>query len=198
MKTTIGQVQDKVEARLLELVNEIIFHPDDLKLNHFRISPTFHVINIDGHPSDKGRIIGPGGANFVALKHLVAAMGHKFGFRFQLGRVENSDGPVEYDRYGKTKLGNDWHESKVRDLFERAVMACLIEPATVAIDDVDEKSSVLRVAHSVREPAADLRRVTNALQTIFNAVGKANGRQLYVSAEAEQPATANGRFSAAA
>ena len=201
MKTTISEVADKVTARLRELIVEIILHPEALEF--IRIPLTSHlVLNMRAQVTDTGRIIGPKGAHFIALKTLASLMGQRAGMRVMLGRM---DAPVEgapCDSYKKVEFRQDWDAEKVRAMLERAACSSLTFPANVTVSDADKVTSVLTIYHSPREPSALVSALVEAFQVLFNAIGKANGRMLYVSAEAEvveppQPATADGRWAKA-
>lgn len=201
MKTTIAAAADTVTERLRELIAEIILHPDSLEF--IRIPLTSHVVlNMRAQVSDTGRIIGPGGAHFRAFKMLAAIMGERQGVKVLLGRMDAPLDSRPADSYRKVEFRVDWDADKVRGLLERAASSSLPLGATVTAVDVDDVTSVLTIQHSPRERSELVTALVEASQTLFNAIGKANGRMLYVTAEAEaletpQPDSADGRWAKA-
>lgn len=203
MKTIIkNPVGEKVERVLRDIVHEIILHPDDFEVIQIPLSSHL-VVNLRAQTSDTGRIIGPKGAHFLALKIIVAAVGASCTKRVLLGRMEpplDGKGP---DSYNKLVFKKDWNEAKVREILERTVASIFTYPSSVTVKDVDEVTSVLCVTISSRERADLVAQVSDALQTLFNAVGKANGRIVLVDVVAEtpepaQPGSADGRWAKAA
>lgn len=201
MNQPLSPAAFRVTDRLREIVAEIISRPDELQFIPLGTGSRV-ILNVQVNASDTGSVLGKGGAHFRALGTLAALMGQRAGVRLTLNRMKEPEPGERADPAKKVKLKKVWASDKVSDLLERTACSVLTHPTAVTVEDADSVTSFLTIRHSPREIAALVEALVTACEPLFNAIGKMNGRVLYVSAEAasaesQQPEKADGRFARA-
>jgi predicted RNA-binding protein YlqC (UPF0109 family) len=182
------------------LVTEIISHPENLIIET-KLHTQSIVLTLQAHAADTPRLIGSGAETFRALGIIAAAMGARAGLRVSIPPIRE---PVvgEPDRY-KFAPQKQWPKERIVALLTDVARAAFADSGAVEVKLFDDDASVsttieLWVARNER--GALVFALGAALRTLFDAIGKANGRILYLDViakkeiEATQPGTAAGRF----
>jgi predicted RNA-binding protein YlqC (UPF0109 family) len=182
------------------LVTEIISHPENLIIET-KLHTQSIVMTLQAHAADTPRIIGSGAENFKALGIIAAALGARAGLHVSVPPIRE---PVvgEPDRY-KFSPQPDWPKERIVKLLTDLARAAFADSSAVEVKLFDDDASVsttieLWVARNER--GALVFGVGAALRTLFDAIGKANGRLIFLDvvakkeSEGPQPGTAAGRF----
>lgn len=128
-------------------------------------------ISIRSSKSDMGRIVGREGHHLEVLSTLVMAMGEKAGetiFIEHLEPIFNGEPPENKARWDDTAF-DILAEDTARAVFDDAAVEIHRSGMTVMVE----------VRTGDKQEKAD--RIGGALKSIFNAIGKANGRKIFVS-----------------
>lgn len=186
------------------IVTEIISHPENLVIESKEFTQSL-VLTVQAHAADTPRLIGEGAVNYKALVVVATALGARAGLRVSVPPIRE---PVvgEPDRY-KFSPTPDWPKEKIVKLLTDTARATFADPDAVEVKLFDDESTVsttveLWVARNER--SALVFALGAALRTLFDAIGKANGRLIYLDVvakkdiEGPQPTSADGRFSKAA
>jgi len=182
------------------VVTEIISHPEDLVLEAKQFTQSI-VVTIQAHAADTPRLIGEGAANYKALVLLAVALGARAGLRVSIPPIRE---PVvgKPDRY-KFAPNESWPKEKIIKLLLDVARGTFSDPDAVeakVFDDDSTVSTTVELWVARNERLALVTGFGSALRTLFDAIGKANGRLLYLDVVAKkdvdgrQPATAAGRF----
>jgi len=190
-----------IQDLIADLLREFILHPDSLKVSAVPLAQSIS-IRIEVHTGDMGRIIGEKGAHFRALESLCLCAGLKHGVAINLAPIAEPKGGRP-DRYEKFKARDDWRYSEILSLLERAAKMIFKSEEAISLTttDEDEHLTIVTVNVARRESYEVIVAGSLALRTLFNAVGKANGRTIFVQVAAAndtdppQPKSAAGRFS---
>lgn len=184
-----------------EILREFILHPGELEVVAVQLTKSA-TVHIKANGGDVGRIIGERGAHFKALQHVCLAVSHKHKTAIELAPVAEPESG-RADRYQKFAAKENWREKEVLSLLTRTVRMIFRHESVIDIETKNMPGAItvftVRIARA--EDGDIVQIMQAALKTIFNAVGKANGRTLYVeliaekSHEAErQPKSAGGRY----
>jgi predicted RNA-binding protein YlqC (UPF0109 family) len=189
-----------VRSLFQDILSEFVLHPDDLKVCTVEMRRTI-IVQIFAAGRDVGRVIGERGAHFNALKILGAMIGLKHGVAVELEPVPDPKEPGKSERYDSFKARDDWRKEIILALIGRTASAALRFPDAISVSclDANEASSIVEIVCASAEPAGLIEPVEQSLKALFNAVGKANGRTIFVSVipsrkvDPPQPKTAAGR-----
>jgi predicted RNA-binding protein YlqC (UPF0109 family) len=189
----------KKTVLLLErILNEFTFHPEDRDVFEEPLGALTKII-IRPHKADMGRILGRKSIHLNALRAIVN--GISLAQRRPMKIVLEEPVTGEKEKYDRFKAREVWRRDEVGKLLKDTVEMMvrgkvslkLTEKGEVSAFDVlvEDKESLTRV-EAMQEP----------LQVIWNAIGKANGRELFIvlkmqAPEDQQPATSDGRFAKA-
>ena len=199
---------EKVTSLIESLVKEITTNKDQVSVESLALS-TKTPIRIDVHPSEVGRVIGEHGAHFKALENILLAISYKAKQVFELLPMQEPDASVVPIRYGRFHGQDDWPAHKVKKLIEDTAMAVFRNESAVVVEVREMKNFVSAFTINVdrREEADVIKIVQPAFTTLFNAIGRVNGRVLIVEIvpdksvakgkpgrEERQPLTSDGRF----
>lgn len=142
-------------------------------------------------------MIGTGGVNFKAIKTIVSIVGHHLGLQVLVPPIME---PItgEADRH-KFRPDKNWPKDRICKLIESTARACVSHPDAVRLEESDcgDQSTMIEVTVSRSERQELVFRLREAFETIFDAVGKRNGRIIMVALMTDQdpgqPDTAAGR-----
>jgi predicted RNA-binding protein YlqC (UPF0109 family) len=187
------QQVEKVKGILGRIVEDIIFHADCLKIDDSTVG-NLSIISILTHYADKGRVIGTDGKTFKALKVLVGHIGRNLGLQISLDRVGTSvDGPI--DRYGKFKWKREWDRERILGLcldvcklLNRGSEDPVVDESSEEKEDGSATTIIKIILHGA-DGATRRAELQDAMFTIFNAIGRKNGRLLSVAFVSELEST---------
>lgn len=193
MKTT----NDK-DSLTISLIRDIIrcfaMHPEDVVLQIEEVG-SLTVIKIKVHRADTPRILGRKALQWKALQAITRGLKHDHG-SYSIKLLEPTVG--EPEKFQIFEPRENWNKvaifsilSRLLDqLFGRAVIVC----------NESEDQTVWDVSVELKEQPVRVEVLGEAIQILWNAMGKANGRILIVNvrremeSEPSQPRTAAGRF----
>lgn len=189
-----------IQGLFRDILKEFVLHPDSLEVVVVPYAQGMTVL-ITAAGRDVGRVIGEKGAHFNALKIIGAAIGIKHGVTVELEPVPDPTEPGKSERYEKFKARDDWPKDKIVALLDRTARAVFRydESIEVTTEDLSEATTMATVLCASAEQGSLIEPFQNSLKAIFNAVGKANGRTIFVvvtpskKADPVQPKTAAGR-----
>lgn len=191
---------DSVMTLLKMVLTQMISHPQELVIEKFPLAKSLK-ITIQAHAADTGRLIGEGGANYNALVALMSTIGARYGIRVNIAPIKE---PVvgESERY-RFHSNPNWPKQNIMGLIKQISRCAFSYPdqiEVVAHDDAETLSTTIEVMVARNETEATVRVLQRAYNVLFDAIGKSNGRILYVDivpqqdAEPAQPSSASGRF----
>jgi len=166
---------------LRRLVSGFLLHPEELQID---VAPgdgsgTLE-ITLRAPRGDTCRLIGGGGKHFRALEFIVGRMGVKYMQPARLLPIPRSDfGPL--DKNPKFEPKADWPKEEIIELLREVCLACLNhELLQITAADNGEYSTKLTVKVSTDEPLRIVEEFATALRELFDDIGKAKGRILYI------------------
>lgn len=190
---------EKTVTHLLrKLVNEFIFHPEDLEITPRRFQKIIS-ITWRGHRGDTSRMIGTGGATYEQLAKLMAMVGQAHGYEVDLERVSPAIRGVA-ERYDPFKARPDWPRARIMDLLEEmARMATKHGQVRIESGDLTDSKTGVQVDICTAETLNTETRLRETLAHVFNVIGNKNGRTITLNVTRAlplevQPETAAGRF----
>lgn len=170
--TDTKQIHDLLEAMVKGFTR---WHDDlEIKTHETDQSVTF---SIASHADDTGKIIGVSGVMVKALQLVLDEMGNAIQKRVRLIVCEPSCGqkmaqdPFSFDSKYQVK--------PQRDLLERVAHACSNDGASVHVTHHGPEITVLVLTLDTEYGRKDSA-LERALSTIFNAIGKSHGANLFV------------------
>jgi predicted RNA-binding protein YlqC (UPF0109 family) len=170
--TKSPQFEADIERLIRILADAFTEHHDDLRIE-CRPLPRRTVIAVTPHIDEYGKMIGTAGVRVNAIKTLVNAFAlrHQRQVTFSLEKppgTENTDRP-------KFKANPDWKSDGAVQLLQD-VLLLLFTSATCRPEDRGD-TTIINATVNKGEALADLAyEICDALDTIFQAIGKAQGR----------------------
>jgi len=166
---------------LKSLVTAMVFHPEDLKIDHKALSASLEV-RIQANAADTSRLIGKGRQNHKALSTLFAVICRAKGFRFYLARIVEP--AVGEAGEGFVFLPDPaWPRERIKDLLcdvARAIFPSTHDPLVLLADSIDDDRTTLEVYVSPKESREVIELVRPELDRIFGGIGSVQGRKLAV------------------
>jgi predicted RNA-binding protein YlqC (UPF0109 family) len=199
----ITETEKLVTNLLRRVITRMILHPEDLVIST-RLSQTSINLKLQAQVSDTGKIIGERGSMFNALKAICLTMGQRYGVTILLGRIEEpEDG--QKDEFTRFKLNDQWKyefETVDRQLLELVCTHTFKGDSTVTSSEIGKGETQFDILVARDEQARPCQAMQESLQTIFTAIGKAQGRLIYITINpglaatgpGQQPVTSRGRF----
>jgi predicted RNA-binding protein YlqC (UPF0109 family) len=199
---------EDVTSLIERLVKAITTNKDDVHVECLPLA-TKTPVRIEVHPSEVGRVIGEHGTHFKALQNIVLAISYKRRTVFELLPMQEPDAGVVPIRYGRFKGQDDWPKQQITELVTESVKAVFKNESAIDIEvrDMTNFCSAYTIKVDRREDADVVKIVQGAMTTLFNAIGRINGRVLIVEIVADkvaskpdrggserQPLTPDGRF----
>lgn len=176
--TTTNSAEAFAKDIILRILREITLHPQHIKLTESPLGRTT-TIKIQVNRGDMPRVIGSKGAHAMALETLVGIIGRRQNALLKTRVIEPEVG--EQDRFSKFAPREEWDKQKVQDLMTDIVESIFQYPVRVEVMDGEEYQSVCEVFVSQGENKELVQTVNAALNPLFVAIGKANGRLLTVN-----------------
>lgn len=201
MNTT--EIEKLVTTLLRRVLTAIILHPDELVITPATGSTSVSY-KLQAHVSDTGKIIGERGMMFNAIRNLVTVLGQRYGVTIHLGRVEEPESG-DKDKFTRFKLNDGWtNEFELVDahLVEELCQHCFKGEIQVHYGEIGRGETQFNLKVARDEPARLCQLMQETLQVIFTAIGKAQGRLIYIvvsptleaTGPGQQPETSKGRF----
>jgi predicted RNA-binding protein YlqC (UPF0109 family) len=181
MKTTTKVVSKGVPHQIAcelvkRILSEITFHHDQLKVHAIELGVGWMVV-ISATRGDTPRIVGGRGMTFKAIDCLVGAIGNKYRMKIRAKLEEPTTG--EQDRYERFKASEDWNRDGILKLLQDVCQQVFTHPIVdLSLADIDNQTSLVTVQVSRAEDRRLVEPVSKALEILFNAIGKANGRTI--------------------
>jgi predicted RNA-binding protein YlqC (UPF0109 family) len=174
---------NKPEQIAVELVNRILaeftYEHEHRRVFAEAVGRSF-VIKIQLHRADTPRAVGERGSHIQALDRVVAAVGNKSGVNMRAQLIEPEVG--EKSQYGRFKPATNWNREGILKLLTDIGNAVFLGKTSVRLHEAggtDITSSVeLHVERTENRQLVEV--VAGALKILFNAIGKANGRLLFL------------------
>lgn len=183
MTTTKTGAGRKAAVELIQrIVKEFTFHHDTLAVSTEDVAGKCVVV-IQAHAADTPRLIGGGGLNFKGLSVLVAAIGNRFKEKLLLKVADPVVGSKE--RYEKFHAVENWNREKIIGLLKDTCAVVFQHPVMINVGDLNRETSLITIQLSRLEDQRFVEPIGKALGIVWNAVGKANGRDLKLDVEVE-------------
>jgi len=136
------------------------------------------MIKIQRHRADTPRAVGERGSHIKAIDQLCSVIGAKGGVNIRTQLLEPEVGSTE--RYHKFKPAASWNSEAVKSIAQDICEATLTIPVEVKVHDGEDFTSTLEIVVDRSENHMLVDTVTKSMEVLMNAVGKANGRILFV------------------
>jgi predicted RNA-binding protein YlqC (UPF0109 family) len=162
---------------LTRILDQFTYHPENRKVWAAAVGRSW-IIKIQLHRADTPRAVGERGSHVRALEMIAAAIGAKAGANIRTQLLEPEVGLPE--RYHKFKPMESWNSAEVKAIAEQIAEHAFVAPATVTIHDGEDFTSTLEIVVDRSENKNLASTMQQAMQVVFNAIGKANGRILVV------------------
>jgi len=175
--TTRTSPQDACVQILTRILDQITYHAEDRKVWAVAIGRSW-MIKMQLHRADTPRVVGERGSHIKAIDALTTVIGAKSGVTIRSQLLEPEVGSTE--RYHKFKPAAAWNSAEVKKIAEAICEATFSAPAKIEIHDGDDFTSTLEVIVDRSENHMLVDTVCDAMKVLFNAIGKANGRILFV------------------
>lgn len=182
MKDIETKCTDAVVRSTAEMVSKILtgiaIHKESVKISVEPLARSV-VICVQVHPADMPRAIGRGGAHIKALGKIVDQIGMTNGVPIKIRLLEPQ--PGERDRYLPFQPKEEWDGKSVHELLRQVASAAI--PGGAAVERNDGVAAVTEfVVRPVRrQPAQEFGELIAALNSLWNAIGRATGRIVTVS-----------------
>jgi len=168
--------QPQFETDLTRLVSMLALaftdHHDELQIEA-RPLPRKTMLNVRPHIDEYGKLIGTAGVRINAMKTIVSAFALRHQRKVDLV-LEKPPGVESADR-PKFKADPNWRSDAVLKLCQESLAALFASP-TVGVEDRGD-TTILTAQIGAQEVLADLSyEIGDAFDTIFQAIGKAHGR----------------------
>lgn len=182
------------------LARAIVVHPDELKVTVLHGTASSSV-TATPHPMEAGTLIGKGGRTVRAMQLIAKLAGERYGHvvKWQVA-CEKGENPPQFDRRDVT-FDKPWKTPQVKSLLVSTLSAFLYLPPSVGVVEDSRLHTLFEVVLDEAEPATNTEddSIADALEHIFNAVGKLCGKTVGVawirrSRPMEQPQRADGKY----
>lgn len=177
----------------------MISYPDALVLE-VQERPTSYTITIQAHAADTPRLIGEAGRNYRAIASMMSLIGGRARHRIHIPPIKEPVVGV-HERY-QFCPDLHWPKEDLRSLLCRVARAMFEHPEAVRVEMEDIEATLstnVQILVAKTEATAMVKAAQDCLTVLWDAIGKANGRLLYLDVvpgvELElQPPKSDGRF----
>lgn len=167
---------------LRELVGAFVQKPDAITVAVEDV-PGGEMLCFRVDRNDHPRVVGAMGKHIQALRTIFRFIEAREGRKVQLMLLEPNAGRREPTQPFVPNM--DWNPQPVRDVLNALLAKIFTKPFEVEITSAEETSNIeIRSEESEQEICEAL---SDYLQPIFHAIGKQQGRQIYVSAAQPVP-----------
>lgn len=168
------------------ILEEITLHPDKIKITNNRIGRGLTDMVIESHPGDTPRVIGQGGKHSRSIFLLVSMIGRKSGESI---RCRIPDPEIRIKEPNKPFVPKDpWNNENVLTLANDICDAIFCHPSLVEIVDGPDFASALDISTDPEESEKTVEKAAECLTPLFGAIGKSNGRHLFVTVAPKESA----------
>lgn len=178
-KKSAGRVtnSDTDEKLVTDLVRAFVWHPDDVRATQRGSGGGVTIIELNVNPADYGAVVGKGGRKISALQAIVQCFGLKDQrkVRLILPESERQGNGFMPDPY---RPDTAWKPDKAIALLERVLKRILTSAFEISVVATGEQTN-LEVAVDKNDEAW-MAAMEPYLHTVFHAIGKSDGHQLYV------------------
>lgn len=165
------------EKLLAEIVSSFVRHPDDVIVKTERLGGK-NVIQVEVNRDDYGRVFGSQGRQIQAIRTVFAFIASREGRQIGVMLLESTRGTKIEPPPFRANL--DWESKKLLSLLKRVLKRILALPFSVDETSVQETTNVT-IATDPKEHRI-IEALRPSLDPIFHAIGKNEGRQLYLEA----------------
>jgi len=187
---------------LRRLLTEMIAYPQELVIQH-KAFATSVTITLQAHAADTKCLIGSFANNYRAITTTMLWIGARQGFRVTIPPIREPVTGNADERY--TFAANpEWPKVRLMALIHETAHALFDEPISFKVHDDDENyTTTVEIFVSRLQKPGLLVAIGPALETLFDAIGRKNGRILSVclvpdlapeQPAVRQPVSARGRF----
>jgi predicted RNA-binding protein YlqC (UPF0109 family) len=164
------------EQLLRDIVGAFTRHPADVSISIEKRGETSTMITLEVNRDDYPRVFGGQGRHIQALRTIFAFIGAREERQIRLLLVEPRKGVRQGNLPFKPNL--EWQADKVLELLRQILDRIFTKPFEVEAMSAEETTNVeIRVDPSEQKIMDALE---PSLQPIFHAIGKSEGRQLYI------------------
>lgn len=172
--------EDVLHAVLRALVEGFTEHHDLLNFEVRRTGVNIEV-RPTAHPNDAAKMIGTGGEKFHALKRIATCIAARSGCAVHISFVEDAPGQVKCADEPPPAYRADWPRAEIEALLRLTMTQLLDGDFDVAWTNEHDNDSTAVVTHGAAERfAVPDRTLADSVSKVFNAIGLACGRRLYV------------------
>ena len=167
----------KTQDLIKTLIAAFCAHPKDCQVTE-QETPGSSLLVIEVHPADYAKVIGGRGATFRALETLAALAGMRDRKKTRLILPRPANG----GEYGSLPFVPDqnWSRSPwLVDLLQKTMDLTIGPGATVGASNMED-TTILGALIEPQELPIDIEEIDDAVGKIFHAIGKANGRNVFV------------------
>ncbi len=162
---------------LTRILDQFTYHPETRKVWAVAVGRSW-MVKLQLHRADTPRVVGERGSHIRALDTISAAIGAKNGVNIRTQLLEPEVGLPE--RYHKFKPAENWNTEAVTKLADDICASVFVSPYAVKVNDGADFTSTIEIQIDRSENKTLVDTIQKAMQVVFNAVGKANGRILFV------------------
>lgn len=178
--------QNDDEQLLREITAALARYPADITVTTKSLGGENTMMDLDVNKADYGSVHGSMGKHLQALRTIFQFIGARQDRKIKIMLLEPTKGQRE-ERLPFTP-NHHWNERNIMDLLNRILIRILRRPfAMVALSaEQPDATTTIEITADPAEQAV-IEALTTALQPLFHAIGKKEGRQLYVEAPAAVP-----------
>lgn len=200
-RASMNTEHDYLTALATRLLKELCLHPEQLLIEPRTMDGVSLTLAIQPQASDMGRLIGGRGATFNAFKGVMLGVARRRNVPLNLPRILEP-APGAQDEYTFKRNAN-WPRQKIVGLISECAKGIfVVEPRVDHADEQRSSSSIVTVHVSRSESFSMVGLMQEAFQVLFDAIARANGRELVVvimsdladQPDPPQPVTSAGRF----
>lgn len=173
------------ESLLYDLVAAFTRHPQDIRVEGRQLKPGSTLIELEVNRDDQPRVIGSRGKHIQALRTIFQYIAAREKREIRLILLEPTRGEREEERL-EFRPNMDWQPDNTLALIERVLGRVLRKPFQVNAISAGETTN-LEVAADKTEKEIIVA-LKPSLHPIFNAIGKNEGRQLFIELPEPVPA----------
>jgi predicted RNA-binding protein YlqC (UPF0109 family) len=171
---------ESIVAVVRELLKGFIHHKRDLKVKGRRMGSIVSV-EISGNRDDQPKLVGTRGQHIAAMNLIMRAVGARLNLRIVLSLHEATIGQKLPPR--PFRENHNWKPEPTRKVL-RQVIDSIFPTAPTIEEHHDENGSIFQVVPDPQEESLFTKDLEGALQAIFDAIGKANGRTVHIAGPA--------------
>lgn len=175
--------EQRDEKLLRELINAFIRHPRDLRIETQKRGEKSVMIQIEINRDDYPRVFGGQGRHIQALRNIFAFIAAREERKIHLMLLEPKMGVREGHLPFKANL--DWKPDKVFGLLREILGRVFTKPFELDDISAEETTDVEVKVDPSEQKIIDA--LIPSLQPIFHAIGKSEGRQLYIKIPEQVP-----------